>query len=70
MTDPDLGWMEELTEDTKCAKCGELMPRGFRHFAHYIGGRIDRYHVPCARDEKIKARCLKRDVRRCQPLED
>ena len=70
MTDYDTGWMEDLTRDTKCAKCGDLMPRGYRHFAHYLSGGIDRYHVHCARDKKIKARCLERGVRRCQPLED
>ena len=70
MTDHDTGWMEDLTEDTKCAKCGDLMPRFFHHFAHYIGGRVDRYHVNCARDKKIKARCLERRAPRCRPMED
>ena len=70
MTDTDAGWLEDLTQDAKCAKCQELMPRGYRHFAHYLSGGIDRYHVHCAQAKRIKARCLERRALRCQPMED
>ena len=64
------GRIEDAREDFCCVRCGDWLPRGYRHFACTFGDVIERYHVHCARDTKIQARCLGTRSARCRPLED
>lgn len=67
------GWIEDAFRDWPCVGCGELMPRGYRHFVHDLYGTafvLRRYHVHCARAAGLRARCLEPKAKRCQRLED
>ncbi len=69
MNDHETSRIVDATKDRQCVKCGHLMPRGYRHFERDAGGRLERYHVHCARAAGIQARCLEPKPR-CQPVED
>ncbi len=74
MTDHETSRLADATRDFKCAKCGDIMPRGYRHFERDAGGRLERYHPECARAAKIRARCLEprkpRYTPSTRPMED
>ncbi len=67
MNDHETSRIVDANKDRQCCKCGGLMPRGYRHFECDAGGRLQRYHVQCARAAKIKAPCLEPRTPRYTP---